>query len=217
MKYLKIGLVTLIALFQWSLFGQTTDAMSAKTIDYSYLTEVGTIDFSGYTIDDYSKAFDHALQMKTDSLNVANVMKGNVVMSMLAKQINAEIVNHNLDSNARQTKDLLIKFRAQHYYVYLPEVSMIIKFFGYVCMGEYSHIYNVVTTNSKILPIVIFGVVLLCVVILHLFGKIKWKYKKLTNHLILVVFFIFVVLTIAFKLTCGCNVDEYSFYGIAIN
>ena len=203
--------------FQCCLFGQTNDLHNAKTIDYSHLTEITTIDFSGYTIDDYSKAFDNALQMKTDSLNTTNAMKGSVVLSILAKQINHDIVNNTLDSNASQTKDLLIKFRKENYYVYQPEVSIIIKFFGYVCMGEYNHIYNIVTTNNKTLPFAILGIVFLCVVILHLFGKIKWKYKRLTNKVIIIAIIVFVIMSIGFKLTCDCNVDEYSFYGIAIN
>ncbi|SDG61107.1 hypothetical protein [Winogradskyella thalassocola] len=217
MKNSKIWLAKLLVVFQLCLFGQENDSNIEKTIDYSDLTEITNIDFSGYTIKEYSIAFDNALHMKNDSLNTINVMKGSVVLSVLAKQVNNEITSHTIDSNASETKDLLAKFRTQNYYVYQPEVSIIIKFFGYMCMGEYSHIYNIMTTNTKTLPIVIFLVLFLCVMMLHLFGKIKWRFKRITNKVIIISLIIFVIMSIGFKLTCDCNVGEYSFYGIEIN
>ncbi len=210
---MKILSTSLLILFQLFVFGQKSDL---NGLDLNSLITINK-NYEYYSIDDYSKAFDSAIVLKSDKINFKNNIIGNVTLSALAKSIIDGIDNNRINVNSKETISLLSKFRAHKYFIYQPEVNKTIKFFGYMCLGEYAHLYSIIGNNKSLLVITIICGLVLAVILLHVFGKIQWRFKKFLNKIILVLFVLSIVLFIGFKSTCDCNVSEYSFYGIPVN
>jgi len=211
---MKAVFALLLTIGQLTCFAQTKIGTDFDKVSPA---DISNADYSEYTLKDFIGAFEKALKMKTDSVNKSSIAKGNVLLSVLAKQVHNGIIEKKINPNSKITIQLLQQFREHKYYIYQPEVSKIIKFFGYICMGEYTHIYEIIITNKFTLPMAITFVVFFCFILFHLAGKVKWKYKRPINKIIIGLFVFFFIFGIRLKATCECNVSEYSFYGIPIN
>lgn len=210
----RVKIVLLGVLFQAFFFGY---AGTNNDLRLASLEEIANYDFSGYTMESYALAFDTALELKNDHGHELNVARGKVFMRALAKRISNEIRLNNMDPNSRELSRLLKRFREQKYFIHQPEVSSTIKFFGYLCLGEYAHIYEIVVNHNVLWPLVIAGILFCGIVLFYFKRKAKQKHKKWFNRVLVTLLVLCVCFFVGFKATCECNVTEYAFYGIPIN
>lgn len=183
-------------------------------INYSS-ADINQLNFETFSIDDFSRTFDVAVELINDSTNLDYHIKGTNVLGALAKELHLKIKYKRFDLDAENTEILLKKFETQSYYISRPTPSQIIKLMKYTCQGDYPHIYDRFSKSSFFTPTICILVIYLLMLITCIFKK-KNKTCSKFIRLSIICLALFVVIMITFKLTCEPNIKDYSFYGISL-
>lgn len=207
---------TLLCIFL-SLHQNFSQELLDKNIITNYTPEdINQLNFKSYTVNDFSKGFDVALELTRDDSNIQNQIKGTNVLGALAKELLLKVKYKSFDLDAENTRLLLAKFEEEGYHISRPTPTLFMKLMNYSCQGDYSHIYERFKT-SKFFTYAVGAIALyVLVLLLNVSGKFKWRFRLLFNRLSAIGLITICMMIIIFKLTCESNIQDYSFYGISM-
>ena len=169
--------------------------------------------FDDASVQELDNLYKIASQLLSDSLKTQQ-HKGELLLAVMADNIGERIKNNSINPKKENVRKLLKKFETQQYFIYQPKINDFIKLMHYLCQGKYSYIYSRFSVSGFFIPSLLIGGIFILLVVANFFGKIKWRYRKKFNKLILIGFAFLILLLIIFKFTCHDCVQEYSFYGI---
>jgi hypothetical protein len=169
-----------------------------------------------YTLKQYNKAFDIAVNMASHNKNIETKKKGVNLLALLAKNLANQIEIKAFDIVSEETKILISRFEQEKYFIQLPKVSRFIKTMNYFCNGEYRYVHQKLKSIIVYKIFVFFLFIYFVLFFVCFFKNFNWKFKQLYKRLTIYLLIVFLMIFIIFNLTCQNNIKDYSFYGIFI-
>ena len=210
MKQLLIGLLFV--------FGLQLQAQDDKlSLDAFFEVPLEQLDpeaLAPLSIDDLNRGFERAVGFLNDTTVADNELKGQIYLAVLADHIKKRIESEDINTRKRDVRKLLKRFEAEDYFIDQGKIPDFLKLMHYSCEGRFEYIYSRFKFSSFFYAVMIALVIGIVFGILNVSGKLRWKYRRLANKIMLVMAVLALILVLIFKFTCDQYVLSDSFYGI---